>query len=114
MSALTDLWHTIHGILMGPDHITVGIIVLIAIGAAFITEGLAMIINSTVVALVAFGVVQIIRQAVTGGSKGDISGLIQADWHALMGWQVQLLLAYAIIFAVLIAIVSTIRNLVLR
>jgi hypothetical protein len=114
MSALTDLWHTIQGILLGPDHITVAIIVLIAIGAAFITEGLAMLINSTVVALVAFGVVQIIRQAVAGGSKMDISGLVQADWHALMGWQVQLLLAYAIIFAVLIAIVSTIRNLVLR
>ncbi len=114
MSAITDIWHTIQGILTGPDHITVAIIVLVAIGAAFMIEGLAAIINSTFVALVAFGVVQIIRQAATGGGKGDISGMIQGDWHALMGWQVQMLLAYAIIFAVLIAVLSTIRNLVFR
>jgi hypothetical protein len=114
MSAISDIWHTIQGILTGPDHITLGIIVLVAIGAAFMTEGLAMIVNSTFVALIAFGVAQIIRQAVTGGSKGDITGLIQADWHALMGWQVELILAYAIIFAVLIAIFSTIRNLIFR
>jgi hypothetical protein len=114
MSALTDLWNTIHGILLGPDHITLGIIIIVSIGVAFMTEGLAMIVTSTFVALVAFGVAQIIRGAVTGGSKMDISGLVQADWHALMGWQVQMLLAYAIIFAVLIAIFSTIRGLVFR
>lgn len=114
MSALTDLWNIIHGILLGPDHVTLGIILIIAIAAAFMTEGLAMVINSTFVALVAFGVAQIVRQAIAGGSKTDISGLIQADWHAFMAWQVQLLLAYAIIFAVLIAIASTIRSLLMR
>ena len=37
------------------------------------------------------------QTSISSDSKGDISGLIQADWHALMGWQVQMLLAYAII-----------------
>jgi hypothetical protein len=114
MSALTDLWHSIHGILTTSDYITLAIILVIAIAVAFMTEGLAAIVTSTFVALVAFAIVVFARAAMTGGAKGDVSGLLMNDWHALMGWQVGMLLAYAIIFAVLIAVVSTIRNLIFR
>ncbi len=112
MSAITDLWHTIHGILTTSDWISLAAIALIAIGVAFITEGLAALVTSTFIALVAFGVVVLVRGAI--GSKAGIGALVQNDWHAFMGWQVQLLLAYAIIFAVIIAVVSTIRGLLTR
>jgi hypothetical protein len=114
MSAFTDIWNNIHGILTTSDYITLGIIAVVAIGAAFITEGLAALVTSTFIALVAFAVVVLVRAAIAGGSKTDVATLVQTDWHSFMGWQVQMLLAYAIIFAVLIAVVSTVRNLVLR
>ena len=114
MSAITDIWHNIHGIITTSGWITLVIIAVIAIAVSFLTEGLTALVTSTFVALVAFGIVTIVRGAIAGGSKSDIGGLIQGDWHGLMTWPVQTLLAYAIIFAVIIAVVSTIRNLVLR
>jgi hypothetical protein len=114
MSAITDIWHNIHGVLTTSDYITLAIILVVAIAVAFMTEGLAAIVTSTFIALVAYGVIVMARSAVMGGSKMDVSTLVQTDWHNLMGWQIQMLLAYAIIFAVLIAVLSTIRNLVFR
>jgi cellobiose-specific phosphotransferase system component IIC len=114
MSVFTDLWNSILGILTSSDYITLAIIVVIAIGVALITQSLADIVTSTFIALVAFAVIVLVRAAIVGGSKMDVSTLVQADWRALMGWQVQLLLAYAIIFAVLIAAISIIRKLAMR
>ena len=56
MSALTDIWHTIHNIGTTSDAITWIVILIIALGVAFMTEGLAMIVTSTFIALVAFGI----------------------------------------------------------
>jgi hypothetical protein len=114
MSALTDLWHSIHGIITTADWITLAIIAIVAIAAAFMTEGLASIISATFAALVIFAVAVFARAAIMGGGKTDVATLAQNDWHGLMGWQIEMLLAYAIIFAVVIAVVSTIRNLVFR
>lgn len=114
MSALMDLWHSIHGIITTADWITLVLIAIVAIAAAFMTEGLASIVSATFAALVIFAVAVFARAALLGGSKTDVATLAQNDWHSLMGWQIEMLLAYAIIFAVVIAVVSTIRNLVFR
>jgi hypothetical protein len=113
MSALTDIWNTIHGIITSADVITLVIMAVIAIAFAFFSEGLGSLVSVTLGALVVFALAIFARAAATGGSK-DIAGLAQTDWHTLMGVQVGTLLAYAIIFAVVIAIVSTIRSTLMR
>jgi hypothetical protein len=114
MSSFIDIWHDIQGILTGSDWLTLGAIVIIATSLAFMTEGFSMLITSTFVALVAFGVVMIARSIFIAGGKTDAAGLIQDDWHAFMDWQVHLLLAYAIIFALLIALAGSIRRMAAR
>jgi hypothetical protein len=111
MSALTDIWNTIHGIITSADVITLVIMAVIAIALAFFSEGLGSLVSVTLGALVVFALATFARAAM--GSK-DIAGLAQTDWHNLMGVQVGILLAYAIIFAVAIAIVSVIRSTVMR
>lgn len=114
MSAILDIWHSIENVFRTSDYITLAIIAVVAVGAALITDGFAALVTATFIALVAFAVAVLTRAAIAESGKTDFSVLVQTDWHNFMGWQVQMLLAYAIIFAVLIAIVSTIRNLVRR
>jgi hypothetical protein len=76
------------------------------------TESLASIVTMTFAGLVAFAVLQYGRGVLF--DKQDASALASTDWHNLMTMQVQILLAYAVAFAVLIAIVSFIRSLVFR
>jgi hypothetical protein len=114
MSALTDIWNTIHGIITSSDVITLVIIAVIAIAFAFFSEGLASLATVTLGALVIFALTIFARAAISGPNNKDIGALAQADWHNLMGVPVQTVLAYAIIFAVVIAIVSTVRSLLMR
>lgn len=115
MSALAELGHAIANILSTPDWIALAAIGVIAIGLGLFTESLTALVTSTFIALVAFGVVMIVRGAIsTKRDIGAIGDLVQADWHAFMGWQVQMLVAYAILFAVIIAAVSGIRRLMRR
>jgi hypothetical protein len=114
MSALTDIWNTIHGIITSADVITLVIMAVIAIAVAFFSEGLGSLVTVTLLALVVFALATFARAALTGPNNKDIAGLAQTDWHNLMGVQTGTLLAYAIIFAVVIAIVSTVRSLLMR
>ncbi|HEY2069086.1 MAG TPA: hypothetical protein VGG48_05995 [Rhizomicrobium sp.] len=109
MSALTDLWNTIHGILLAPDWVPVVIMAVVAIALAFFSEGLGSLVTVVLGALVVFGLALFARGAITTGGK-DLGGLAQADWHNVMVMPTGTLLAYAIIFAVVIAIVGAIRT----
>jgi hypothetical protein len=110
MSALTDLWNTIHGILTTSDWITLAIIAVIAILLAFFSEGLGSLITMVIGALIVFGIAIIARAAIQGGSKTDFGTLVQTDWHNAMALPLQTLLAYAIIFGVIIAVIGIIRT----
>ena len=114
MSALTDIWNTIHGILTTSDIITLVIILVVAIAIAWFTEGLGSLISATFMALVVLGVAVFARGAITGGSKTDVGTLLSTDWHNVMMMPTQTLLAYAIIFAVVIAIVGGIKSVIGR
>lgn len=113
MSALIDLWHSVVGIFTSADMITLGIIIVIALAAGFMMESLGSLVTMTFAALVVFAVATYLRAIAMGGGK-DASAVAQTDWHNLLGLQVQVILAYAIAFAVVIAIVHFIRSLVLR
>jgi hypothetical protein len=108
MSAVTDIWNTIHGIITTPDWIMLVIMAVIAIGVAWFSEGLGSLITATLGSLVVLGLAVFVRGAIQNSK--DVGGVAQADWHNLMIMPTQTLLAYAIIFAVVIAIVGAIRG----
>ncbi|HEX3810717.1 MAG TPA: hypothetical protein VHW02_13570 [Rhizomicrobium sp.] len=112
MDWLTDIWNSIYAIFATADWITLLIIGVVVLGVGFMTESLATIITSTFIALVVYAVAQFVRAIATGGANA--SALAQADWHTFLAWPMQGFIAYAIAFAVLIAIVSLLRTLVLR
>jgi len=107
MSAITEIWHTIQSIVTAADWITLAIAAVVIIGAAFAVEGLDALLGATVVSLIAFGLLGYVR-AITLGHQ-DASAQATAQWHSFLGLPMLTLLAYAIIFAVLIALVNRIR-----
>jgi hypothetical protein len=114
MSVLMDLWHSVVGIVTTSGVITLVIMAVIAIGAAFMIEGAGSLVTATVGALVVFGLATSIYAAATAKGGANWSGMPQADWAALHSVTVPILLAYAILFAVVIGVLSFIRSIVLR
>jgi len=111
MSAVMDIWNTILHLINTSDKITLLLMVVVALAAGFLMQEVGSILSTTIVALIAFALLVYLRAIVLQGAKaGDLA---QADWHAFLGLPMQLVLAYAILFGVVIAIVSTIRNTVL-
>ena len=114
MSVVMDLWHSIVGIITTSGWITLAIMAVIAIGAAFMIEGAGSLVSATVGALIVFGLATTIYSAATAKGGANWSGMPQADWAALHSVTVPILLAYAIIFAVAIGVLNFIRSIVLR
>jgi hypothetical protein len=112
MSALLDIWHTIQGILTHADWITLAIIAVVAIAAGFAIQGLNSILGATVLGLVGFVLLVFVR-AVTLG-KQDFTAYANTGWHDIIGVQMMTLLAYFVIFAVLIGVVHLIRSAIFR
>jgi len=112
MSALTDIWNNINGILHAADTITLVIMAVIALGAGFLMEGLGSLVTVTVGALVVFALAGFVREVTTHGANA--AQLAQTDWHNFLAWQVQGLIAYAVLFAVVIAVIQLLRSLVMR
>lgn len=116
MSAVMDLLNSVLAIVTtawgASDFITLALIAVIAIAAGFMMQGMGSLINTTIVALVVFGLALFVRGITMGGQNA--AALAESDWHALLGWNVAGLLAYAILFAVVIAVVQVIRSVVMR
>jgi hypothetical protein len=111
MSELMNLWHAIIDIVHLSDVVTLIIMAVVAIGAGFAMQGMSSIVTATFGALVLFGLANFVRAAIASKSAATLA---VADWHALLAMQVQVLLAYAILFAIVIGIISTIRSIVMR
>ena len=107
-----ELLHSIAGIFATSDLVTLLIMAFVAIGAGLAMQGIGSIVTATVGAMVLFGVAIFIRAATVGGKNA--MALAQTDWHGLLALQVQVLLAYAIAFAAVIALVFYVRSLVAR
>lgn len=111
MSELMSMWHSIQGIITSSDTVTLIIMAVVAIGAGFAMQNVGSLVTATFGALVLFGLATFVRAAL--GSKNPVS-LAQSDWHSLLALQVQVLLSYAIAFAIVIAIIHYVRSLVMR
>lgn len=111
MSALIDVWNTIHGIITTADMVTLAIMVVIALAAGFTMQSMSSIVTTTFVALLAFALAGYVRAVIAGQNAAAFA---QTDWHGFLSLQMLTLLAYAITFAIVIAIVHAIRSVVLR
>jgi VIT1/CCC1 family predicted Fe2+/Mn2+ transporter len=114
MSIVWEIWNAIHGIITGAiaDPIALGIMLVVIVGAGFMMQGLEALVTTTLVAMLAFGLLGYVR-AVTLG-KQPAAAFATTDWHNFTTTTGLTLLAYALIFAVGIAIVQTVRSLVFR
>ena len=111
MFALTDIWNTIQSIVHSADTIQLVLMAVVALGAGFMMMELGSVVSMTVVALIVYAILNFIRAIVL--QHADITGLLTADWKAFEVMTGLVILSYAILFGVVIAIVSTVRGLVL-
>lgn len=112
MSIIWDIWNAIHGIVTSADMITLGIAVVVLLAAGFMMQGMEALVNTTLIALLAFALIGYVR-AVTIG-KQNAAAYATTDWHNFLGLPMITLLAYVITFAIGIAVVNLVRSLVLR
>jgi len=112
MSFLTDIWNTIHTILTTSDLITLALMVLIALGAGFMMQSFGSIVTTTVVALLAFALAGFVRAITMGGQNA--SAFAHKDWQMFQDLHMMTLLAYAVTFAVVIAVAYFARSLISR
>ena len=112
MSALLDIWHTVQDIITHADWITLVIIAVVAIAGGFAIQSFNSILSATVLALIGFVLLVFVR-AVTLG-KQDFTAYAHTGWHDILALPMISLIAYAVIFFVLIAVANLIRSVVLR
>ncbi len=112
MSALTDIWHAIHAIVFSADTITLVLGVVVILAAGFMMESFNSIVSSTVLGLIGFALLGFIR-AVTLG-KQDFSTFANTDWHSFLAMPMLTLVAYVVLFGVLISVVHFIRSAINR
>jgi len=112
MSALTDIWNTIHGIVTTADTITLVFAVVVVLAAGFAMSSFQSIISATVLSLIVFALLCFGRAVTVGGHEPV--AYITTDWHTFLELRMLTLVAYAVLFAVLIAIVNFVRSAVSR
>lgn len=112
MSALTDIWHAMLAIVTSGDHISLAIMIVIAIAAGYLMQSFGSIVTTTFVALLAFALVGYVKAIALGGQNAE--AYAQTDWHGFLGLQMMTLLAYALTFAIAISVVHAIRSAVMR
>jgi hypothetical protein len=112
MDFLNSLWTAVQAVVTHSDMITLGIIAVIAIAAGFMMEGIGSLITVTVIALAVFGIAGYIRGVAMGGQNA--SAYANQTLHNFEVVQMLTVLAYAVVFAIVIAVVNVVRQLVLR
>ena len=107
-----DIWNAIHAILTTSDMINLGLMAVIALGAGLMIQSLSSLVSATVVALLAFALAGYARAVLMGGQNA--ASFATKDWQAFLGLHTLTLLAYALAFAVVIAVVHVARSLTMR
>jgi hypothetical protein len=111
MFVIIDIWNAILHIVHSADTITLVLMAVAALIAGFMTMELGSVIPTAIVALIGFFILTFLRAVLL--QHVNASATWTADWHAFTIMPALVLLAYGIIFGVIIAVVSTIRNTVM-
>lgn len=109
MSSLSDVWNSIVGIFASGDLMTLAVMISIALVIGYLTRTFGSIVTSTFIALVLFALATYLRLVATAGGR-NAGALAQSGWHDLLNLTLQNVLAYAITFAVFIAVVHFVRS----
>ena len=112
MSIVWDIWNTIRAIVTSSDMITLAIGLVVVVAAGFMMQGMESLASTTLVALVAFALLGYLRMVTLG--KQPAVAYATTDWHNFTSTNGLTLLAYALIFAVGIAVVQLVRSVVAR
>jgi hypothetical protein len=110
MSLLWDYCHQVQSIVTDWDVVTIAIAVILILVAGSAIQGFGALLNATLLALIGFAVALFIRGAIAG--PGDPGQLAAKNWQDFIAMPMLELLAYALPFALLIAIIHTIRKLI--
>ena len=112
MGFITDIWHAIQMLVGSFDAITIGIAIVSAVAAGFIMVSLGQILTNTVIGLLLFAVLSYGKAVLVDGANA--SAHAEASWTQFLALPMLTFVAYAIVFAVAVAIVGAIRSAVLR
>jgi hypothetical protein len=104
-----DIWHSIQAVVTSADYFTLGGAVLVIIIAGFLMEGVRSVVPVTLVALLAFVLVKFVLAMTVGGAH-DVEALATADWKSFVDLKMLVLVAYALVFGVLISVVNVVRS----
>ena len=107
-----EIWQSITGIFSSSDLGTLLIMAAVSVGMGLAMRRMSSIVTATVGAMLLFAVAVFVRGATVG--RKDALSLAQTDWHSLLSLQVHVLLAYAIAFGTIIALVHYVRTAVMR
>ena len=111
MSFLMDIWHTVQAIVTTSDWKTLAVMAVITLGAGYMMQSFGSVVTTTLVALIAFALVEY-ALAITIG-KQNPSAYANTDWQAFQNLHMLTLLAYSVLFAVVIFVAHTARSLIL-
>ncbi|MBV9046581.1 MAG: hypothetical protein JO348_04320 [Alphaproteobacteria bacterium] len=111
MSFLMEIWGAVHAILTTSDVITLGMIAVLGLAAGFVMMSPATVIQTALLADLALALLKY-AQAVTLG-KQNASATATAYWKAFQAFHMMDLLAYTLIFVVLILVSHIARTLIL-
>ncbi|HEY4942858.1 MAG TPA: hypothetical protein VII56_15625 [Rhizomicrobium sp.] len=112
MSFLMDIWHAVQGIVTTSGLMTLIVMAVIALGAGAMMQSLGSVVSTTLVALIAFALVEYVL-AITLG-KQNASAYATTDWQTFQALHMLTLLAYALLFGVVIAVAHAARSLISR
>jgi len=107
-----DIWHAVQGIVTTSGLLTLIIMAVIALGAGAMMQSFGSVVTTTVVALIAFALVEYVL-AITVG-KQNATAYANIDWQAFQNLHMLQLLAYALLFAVAIGVAHAARSLISR
>jgi hypothetical protein len=112
MGFINDILHAIQALIGSFDMITIGIAVVAALATGFAMNSLGQVLTTTFFALIAFAVLSFGRAVLIDGKNA--SAHLDTSWQQFLHLPMLTLLAYAIVLGVAVAIVGTIRSVVLR
>ncbi len=108
MSVLMEIWQAIHGVVTSADYYTLGAAVAVILIAGFLMESIGSVLSVTLVSLLGFVLVKAAIAVAT--SHHNVAALAGDYWAGFKDLPMLVLLAYVLIFGILISLVSTIRN----
>lgn len=104
---IESILNTVHTVFGGADSTSQIIMLVVALAAGLALTRMSNIVNVTVGALVAYGLIRLALLAVAGKSIAELPGVA---WSSLAGMTVSDLVVYFVAFAIVILIVSTVRS----